>query len=156
MTMIERVSRRRFLVAAAGAAGACLLPLPGRPVRATPEAVAEAIRAIVGEAELRQGRVELEMPVLVENGNAVATTVRVEAPLEGPERVQSIHLFAEGNPLPNVASFHFGPRAGEPVVSTRIRLATSQTVIAVAKLADGSCWSDSIELLVTLAACLDE
>ena len=79
----------------------------------------------------------------------------VDAPLTGPQAVQSIHVFAEANPLPNVAHFRFGPRAGRPVVSTRIRLIDSQTVIAVAKLADGSCWRDSVDLLVTLAACID-
>ena len=67
-----------------------------------------------------------------------------------------MHVFAEGNPLPNVAHFHFGPRAGAARVSTRIRLATSQTVVAIAKLADGSCWTDSIELMVVLAACLED
>jgi sulfur-oxidizing protein SoxY len=146
------MNRRRFLVLA-GAAG--IVPLAAQPARATPEEVAEKIREVVGEAEPRPGRVKLDLPVLVENGNAVAMTVSVDAPLAGPERVVSLHVFAEGNPLPNVAHFHFGPRAGKAQVSTRIRLATSQTVIAVAKLADGSCWSDSIELLVTLAACLE-
>jgi sulfur-oxidizing protein SoxY len=85
----------------------------------------------------------------------VPLTVSVDAPLSGPDRVLSVHLFAEGNPLPNVAHFHFGPRAGKPQVQTRIRLATSQAVIAVARLADGSCWTDSVDLMVTLAACLD-
>jgi sulfur-oxidizing protein SoxY len=146
------MNRRRFLVLAGSAAA---IPLGAGPARATPEEVAAKIREIVGEAELKKGRVKLDIPVLVENGNAVGMTVGVDAPSTGPERVVSLHVFAEGNPLPNVAHFHFGPRAGKAQVSTRIRLATSQTVTAVAKLADGSCWSDSVELLVTLAACLE-
>jgi sulfur-oxidizing protein SoxY len=154
--MMDLPSRRRFLVTAAAAGGAALLPLPGAPAHATPAGVAAAMKEALGEATPRAGRVKLDIPVLVDNGNTVPMTVSVEAPRTGPERVVSLHVFADGNPLPNVAHFHFGPRAGKPVVATRIRLVTSQTVIAVARLADGSCWSDSIELLVTLAACLDE
>jgi sulfur-oxidizing protein SoxY len=148
------LTRRRFLVTAAGS-GLALAALPPGPARATPEAVAAAMREIIGEAGPKKGRVKIEMPVMVENGNVVPMTVSVDAPLEGPERALSLHVFAELNPNPNVANFHFGPLAGKPVASTRIRLATSQTVIALAKLADGSLWRDDIELLVTLAACLE-
>jgi sulfur-oxidizing protein SoxY len=144
------VNRRRFLVLT-GASG-LLLPLGMGPARATPAQVAALIAELVGDAELRDGRVKLDMPVMVENGNAVGMTVSVDAPAS---QVRSIDVFAEGNPLPHVARFSFGPCAGAPRVATRIRLATSQTVIAVAKLADGSCWRDSVDLLVTLAACID-
>jgi sulfur-oxidizing protein SoxY len=145
-------TRRRFLVIGGG----LILPLaPCRLARATPAEVATLIHNLVGEAVLRDGRVKLDLPVLVENGNAVSMTVSVDAPHVGPESVQSIDVFAERNPLPHVARFHFGPRAGAPRVATRIRLATSQTVIAVAKLANGSCWRDSVDLVVTLAACIE-
>ena len=66
-----------------------------------------------------------------------------------------MHVFAGRNPLPNVTNVSFGPRSGRPRFATRIRLATSQTVVAIAKLEDGSCWSDSVELIVTLAACIE-
>lgn len=138
--------RRRVLLGASGVLFAGLAP-----ARATEEQVAGLIRDLVGDAKFAPGRVKLDLPLLVENGNAVSMTVGVE----GPDRVRSIHVFAERNPLPNVANFIFGPRSGRPIVATRIRLATSQTVIAVAKLEDGTCWSDSIELLVTLAACIE-
>jgi len=153
--MTPALTRRRFLITATGAGALSLVPLPGRPARATPENVASLMRELLGEAELQRGRVKLDLPVIVENGNAVGMTISVDAPATGAERVTSIHVFADGNPLPNVANFHFGPRAGKPVISTRIRLATSQTVTAVAKLADGSWWGDSVELMVTLAACLE-
>jgi len=143
------VNRRRFLLA--GASG-LLLPLPPGPARATPAQVAQLIAELLGDAELHDGRVKLDLPVMVENGNAVAMTVSVDAPVA---QVRSINVFAEGNPLPHVVQFRFGSRAGAARVATRIRLATSQTVIAVAKLADGSCWRDSVDLLVTLAACID-
>lgn len=147
------IERRRFLVMAGAE---LILPLaPSGSARATPSQVAGLIRDLVGDAELRDGRVKLDLPVMVENGNTVSMTVSVDAPRSGPDSVQSIDVFAEGNPLPHVLRFTFGPRAGAPRVATRIRLATSQTVIAVAKLADGSCWRDSVDLIVTLAACID-
>ncbi|MCW3473916.1 thiosulfate oxidation carrier protein SoxY [Limobrevibacterium gyesilva] len=149
------LGRRRFLVTSVGAAGIALMPAPWRPASATPVEVAALIKDLASGAPLQPGRVKLDLPLLVENGNSVTMTVGVAEVLPPAERVLSLHVFAEGNPLPNVAHFHFGPRSGRPRVSTRIRLATSQTVIAVAKLADGSCWTDSVELLVTLAACLE-
>jgi sulfur-oxidizing protein SoxY len=147
------IARRRFLVSAG--AGLILPLAPGGPARATPQEVAALIADLVGDATLHDGRVKLDLPVMVENGNTVSMTVSVDAPRGGPESVQSIDVFAEGNPLPHVVRFVFGPRSGAPRVATRIRLATSQTVIAVAKLADGSCWRDSVDLIVTLAACID-
>jgi sulfur-oxidizing protein SoxY len=145
---------RRQVLFAASAAG-LLAALPANEARATEAQVAELIKALVGDGELRQGKVKLDIPLLVENGNAVPMTVSVDGGFSGPQRVSSLHVFAQRNPLPHVANFTFGPRAGRPVVATRIRLATSQTVIAIAKLADGSCWSDSVELIVTLAACVE-
>lgn len=139
--------RRRFLLA-----GGMLLPLAPGIARATPAQVAALIADLVGEGELHDGRVKLDLPVMVENGNSVGMTVTVDAPVAD---VRSIDVFAEGNPLPHVLRVAFGPHAGASRFATRIRLATSQTVIAVAKLADGSCWRDSVDLLVTLAACID-
>ncbi|HEX4171325.1 MAG TPA: thiosulfate oxidation carrier protein SoxY [Acetobacteraceae bacterium] len=141
--------RRRFLVLSGSGLIVPLLPAPGS---ATPAQVAALIAQLVGEGELRDGRVKLDLPVMVENGNSVGMTVTVDAPVAN---VRSIDVFAEGNPLPHVLRVTFGPHAGAARFATRIRLATSQTVIAVAKLADGSCWRDSVDLLVTLAACID-
>jgi sulfur-oxidizing protein SoxY len=121
-------------------------------VRATPVEVAALIAQLVGDGELRDGRVKLDLPVMVENGNSVGMTVSVDAPVA---QVRSIDVFAEGNPLPHVLRVQFGLHAGSARIATRIRLATSQTVIAVAKLSDGNCWRDSVDLLVTLAACID-
>ena len=146
------MKRRRFLIAGAGTAASVIAPAIWVPASATPEAVKEAMREVLGDAVPKPGRVTLEIPVLVENGNSVAMAVSCDGL---PGEVKSIHVFAEGNPLPNVIHVQFGPRIGRPRIATRIRLATSQTVIAVARLSDGSCWSDSVELLVTLAACLD-
>lgn len=141
---------RRTVILAAGAA-----LLPG-PARAKPEEVAALIRAISGGAAVRAGRVRLEVPELVENGNAVGLSVALRDDVPAGAVLTDIHVLADGNPRPGVAHFRFGPLSGGAKVSTRIRLATSQTVHAVAVFADGTCWHDSVSLIVTLSACLDE
>ena len=150
----SRLTRRQFI-------GATLmgfvLPLCSRgTAQASPESAAAAMKAILGKVPLRQGKVTLDMPPIAENGNSVPLTVSVESPMTAAEHVRSIHLFAEENPLPNVAHFYLGPRAGKAQVSTRIRLFTSQKIIAVAAMSDGSFWSGSAEVVITLAACIEE
>jgi sulfur-oxidizing protein SoxY len=145
---------RRTFLAAAGAIGAAPFLLV-RPARATPDTMAKAIRDAIGEASVKPGKVKLELPPLVENGNTVALKVEVESPMSEADHVKAIYLFNEKNPQPNIANFHLGPRAGVARVSTRIRLADSQKVIAIAHLSDGSFWSDEADVIVTLAACLE-
>lgn len=149
-----RATRRTFLAAAGVTIGAASLILV-RPAQATPETMAKAIREAIGEGSVQRGKVKLELPPLVENGNTVALKVEVESPMNEAEHVKAIYLFNEKNPQPNIANFHLGPRAGVARVSTRIRLADSQKVIAIAQLSDGSFWSDEADVVVTLAACLE-
>jgi sulfur-oxidizing protein SoxY len=146
-------TRRRFLTVVGGLGVAQLLAI--RPSGATPASMAAAIRRVVGEADVRDGKVGIEAPPLVENGNSVSITVAVDSPMTAADHVKGIHIFNEKNPQPNVASFHFGPRAGRASVSTRIRLADSQKVVAIAELSDGSFWSASLDLIVTIAACIE-
>ena len=72
------------------------------------------------------------------------------------DHVKAIHVFNEKNPQPNVISVQLGPRAGRATISTRIRLADTQKVIAIAEMSDGSFWSDKVDVIVTLAACLED
>jgi sulfur-oxidizing protein SoxY len=126
-----------------------------RPVSATPEAMAAAIAGFTGGLQPRSGRVALDITPLVENGNTVPVAVTVTSPMTEADHVQAIALFTPRNPLPDVVRFELGARAGRASVATHIRLATSQTVVAVARLSDGSCWSQSVEVEVTLAACVE-
>jgi len=144
-------TRRVILLAAAGVGLASL----ALPAFATSAAMEEAIRALVGEAMINRGKVRLELPPIVENGNTVPLTVSVESPMTEADHVASIHIFNQKNPQPYVAAFYMGPRAGKAVVSTRIRLADSQQVVAIARLGDGGFWSDSADVIVTLAACAE-
>jgi sulfur-oxidizing protein SoxY len=125
------------------------------PAQATPERMRTAIRNVVGEASIRKGRVELEVPPLVENGNTVALSVAVDSPMTATDYVKALHVFNEKNPQPNVISVHLGPRAGKAKISTRFRLADSQMVTAIAEMSDGTFWSASADVIVTLAACVE-
>ncbi len=128
--------------------------LPMASARATPESLQAAVTAYTGGAPVRDGRVSIEMAELVENGNAVPLAVQVQG--VAADQLRSIAVFTSHNPQPEVAVFHFSPRyAGRARVATRIRLATSQRVLALATLADGSIWRAQADVLVTLAACVE-
>jgi sulfur-oxidizing protein SoxY len=142
------ITRRDFLVLA------CSVASTG--VQATPAAVQEAIRVLTGGAPVGQGRVKLDVPALIENGNSVVLSVSVDSPMSAAEHVKAIHVFAPRNPLPNVVSVYLGPRAGRARFTTRVRVADSQTLLAIAQLSDGSFWSDGVEVVVTLPACAEE
>jgi sulfur-oxidizing protein SoxY len=157
MMFRNHISRRHLLQFASSAAVCSALPVvTKRPMSATPAMLASAIRDLVGEATVKVGKVKLEIPPLVENGNTVPMTVTIDSPMTSDDYVKSIHVFNEKNPQPNIGNFHLGPRAGRAKVATRIRLADSQKVTAVAQLSDGSFWSGSVDVIVTLAACTEE
>jgi sulfur-oxidizing protein SoxY len=150
-------TRRGFLGLAGSAAVAGFVPVVTlHPLNATPETLSSAIRNVVGGSPVREGKVKLDIPPLVENGNTVPMTVKVTSPMTTNDFVKSIHVFNEKNPQPNIGNFYLGPEAGRAQVATRIRLADSQKVTAIAHLSDGSFWSGSVEVVVTLAACTEE
>jgi sulfur-oxidizing protein SoxY len=138
-----------------GAAAGLLVVTLSRSARATPAEMADAIRAFTGGAPVVVGRVNLDIPPLTENGNAVPLAVTVESPMTPTDHVTAIAIFNEKNPQPHVATATLGPRAGKAGFQTRIRLADSQTVTAIARMSDGRFFSDSADVVVTLAACLE-
>jgi sulfur-oxidizing protein SoxY len=161
----QLATRRRFLIGAAGFAGgaALITPLPAAraedripPVSERPAAMRAALKAVVGEADVKEGRIKIELPPLVENGNAVPLGITVDSPMTDKDHVKAIHVFTEKNPQPNVISIQLGPLAGSANVQTRMRLADTQNVTAIAEMSDGTFWRDDIEVVVTLAACLEE
>lgn len=119
-------------------------------------AMEEAVRKVTGGAPVRPGKVKLDIPPLIDNGNAVPLTVTVDSPMTEAEHVKAIHVFTEKNPQPYVISARLGPRAGRARLETRARIADTQTVSAIAQLSDGSFWSDRVDVVVTLSACLEE
>ena len=115
----------------------------------------EAIKKITGGAAIREGRVTLTIPPLVENGNLVVLKVSVDSPMTANDYVKTIHVIAEGNPLPNIFTVYLTPRSGTANITTRVRLADSQKVWAIAQMNNGSFWQGSAETLVTLSACTE-
>jgi sulfur-oxidizing protein SoxY len=145
-------TRREMMIGGAAIAAASLLDAPGVLAENQIEA---AIRQRTGGAAVNSGRVTLGIPQIAENGLAVFTTVEVESPMTAGEHVKAIHLLSEKNPIPHITTFRLGPRAGRAKVSTNIRLAASQKVVALAEMNDGSFWADEKSIVVTIAACID-
>lgn len=147
-------SRRQVLLAglgavvAAGTAGSLAWP-----AMADLAAVQKAMAALLGDRQPQEGRVKIDAPEIAENGNTVPVTVEVDSPMTEQDYVKTVHIFADGNPRPEVASFHFTPASGEAVASTRIRLAKTQNLYAVAEMSDGSLYMAKREVKVTIGGC---
>ena len=148
-------TRREFLIATGSLAGAGLAGAAA-DAEATPAQMQEALRKLTGNATVRRGKVKLDLPPLIDNGNAVPMTVTVDSPMTATDYVKAIHVVTEKNPQPNVVSAWLGPRAGRASLITRIRIADTQTVTAVAELSDGTFWAGTADVVVTLSACLED
>lgn len=149
------VSRRSFLaVAAAGVVVAAVAGLATRAAHAARKDVQAAIKALIGDATPKKSdKITIKLPQIAENGNTVPLTVIVDSPMTAGDHVKVIHLFAEGNPRPDIATFHFGPHNGQAEVSTRIRLLKTQTVVAVVEMSNGSIWRADQLVKVTIGGC---
>ncbi|MBI3708747.1 MAG: sulfur oxidation protein SoxY [Proteobacteria bacterium] len=151
---MDGVSRRSVLagsvaVVAAGPVAAQVAAPPAEQ----PQVLNRALREAFGEGRPKPGKVMLKMPPIADSGNAVPITVVVDR--SAGEQVKRIVVIAPGNPYPLGAEYRFGPRSAKPEISTRLRLARTQTVVAVAELTDGSLWSAAADLTVTLGACAE-
>jgi sulfur-oxidizing protein SoxY len=148
------VDRRRFIalsgttVAALATAGL----FSGRAL-ASPEETTARIKELTGGKNMQEGRITIKLPHVAENGNTVPVTVTVDSPMTEKDHVTSIHLLAEKNPAPDIASFHLTPMSGEAKVATRVRLAKTQNVIAVAQMSDGSIYTGKKQIKVTIGGC---
>ncbi len=162
---MTRPLRRRGVVAGLAGGGALLAlrPLPAGAQQAAVQpldaSLQAAIRDFAGSVSPQTGRVQLDIAPLVDNGNAVPVTVRVASPMTAADHVSEIAVFNERNPQRDMLRCQLGPANGavdgHAVVSSRLRLATSQRVVALARLSDGSVWQHTVDVVVTLAACLE-
>jgi sulfur-oxidizing protein SoxY len=146
---------RRAMLWRLGAAALLLAVWPAGAWTASAD-VQQAIRQLIGEREPQPGGISLTLPKIAETGNSVALTVAVDSAMTPDDHVQRIHVFVPGNPEPMAATYHLGVRAGKAEISTHIRLARTQTVLALAEMQDGSVRSGSAGIVVTLGACVDE
>jgi len=151
-------SRRQFLLLTCGAlaAGEAVAQLDPNIAAKREAALRAAIGKITDGKPIRTGKVKLQVPPLIDNGNTVPLAVTVESPMTAENHVKAIHVLTEKNPQPYVLSAHLGPRAGRASLSTRARIADTGRVIAIAQMSDGSFWQDSVSVVVTLSACLED
>jgi sulfur-oxidizing protein SoxY len=150
-------TRRSFLLALGSVAAAdAFAQLPPNIAAIRQAALDDAVRKVTGGAQVREGKVKLDLPPLVDNGNTVPLSVTVESPMTQADHVRAIHVFTEKNPQPKVISAQLGPRAGRAFLATRARIADTGLVIAIAQMSDGSLWTDRVEVVVTLSACLED
>ena len=122
----------------------------------TPWPTIPALETLLRSRTLQAGRVNIQIPKLADNGNSVPLLVTVDSPMSAQDRVAALHVFSERNPRPRIASIALGPDAGRAQIATRIRLAGTQRIVAVAEMADGSLWGAAEEVIVTQSACVDE
>lgn len=121
-----------------------------------PDIVQPILAEAFGAWDLTPGRINIEMPIIAETGLSVPTTLSVESPMTEADHVDRIMLFAPGNPEFLIADYEIGPRAGLAVISTRLRIARSQTILAAAQMSDGTRWGSTYEMTVTRGACIDD
>ncbi len=145
------MGRRGALATAAGLLGLSLLP---KPASAQMEAAtAAAVRRVVGDRTPEEARITLRLPPIAENGNTVPLSVSVESPMTAADHVKAVHLFADKNPTPDLATFRMTPAMGRASADTRIRLGQTQDVIAVAETSDGKVFIARAEVKVTIGGC---
>lgn len=152
-TRIEVLNRRHFLLLSGATTMAALLALPGH-AGATAEQAMEAMKAVIGDAQPADGSmIKLELPEIAENGNTVPIKVSVDSPMTDADHVRAVHLFSEGNPAPEIASYKFSTKSGKAEASSRIRLAKTQNVVAVAEMSDGKFYMTKTQVKVTIGGC---
>ena len=148
-----QLTRRQTLGLAGGAAALAVAGFQITPALASTEDTTKRIMEFTGGKEPAAGKISLNAPEIAENGNTVPISVSVESAMSGDDLVESVMLVADGNPNPAVATFHFTELSGTAAATTRMRLAKTQNVIAVAKMKDGSVFSDTKLVKVTIGGC---
>ena len=149
---MRHLSRRATLMLGAGGAALTVFGWSGR-AQADAKAAAEQIAKFTGGKTATQGKISIELPEIAENGNTVPLSVAVDAPMTTDNYVSEVMVVAEGNPNPGVATFHFSPMSGKAEASTRIRLATTQNIVVVAKTSKGEYYTGQKLVKVTIGGC---
>lgn len=152
MNVMSTEHSRRDALRLAGLATFALIVTPGA-AEATPEEVTAAIAKLFGEKKFESGKIKLDVPEIAENGLVVPFNVEVESPMTDADYVKAVHVFAEGNPLPNVISYKFTPACGKAAASARMRLAQTQNVVCIAEMSNGTLYKTSATIKVTIGGC---
>lgn len=152
MTAESDAFSRREALALGGSAALALALAPDFALGDVASTEAE-LKRLYGERPMEESRIKLDLPPIAENGLVVPVNIEVESPMTDEDHVKAVHLFAEGNPAPRVASFYFTPANGKAATSTRIRLAKTQTVVAVCEMSSGALHVARAEIKVTIGGC---
>jgi sulfur-oxidizing protein SoxY len=147
-----QLSRRAALLLGASGAAFTIAGWNSGAFAAAKDA-ADDIAKFTGGKTAAKGKVSIELPEIAENGNTVPLSVSVESPMKADDYVTDVLVVADGNPRPGVATFHFSPLSGKAEASTRIRLATTQNIIAVAKTNKGEFFTAQKLVKVTIGGC---
>lgn len=151
MRMTSSATRRSVL--SAGGAAALAAALAPRLAMADEKAVAEELKKLFGDKKIEAGKIKLDVPQIAENGLVVPVSVDVESAMTDADYVKAVHVFAEGNPQVQTCTFYFTPACGKASAATRMRLAQTQNVVAVAEMSNGSLYSAKSEVKVTIGGC---
>ena len=153
-TRLEVMDRRQFVMLSGAATLATFFATWPNQAEATPETAMDAMKKIIGDVQPADGpMIKVELPEIAENGNTVPIKVTVDSPMTEADHVKAVHLFSEGNPLPDVASYRFTTKSGMAHASSRIRLAKTQNVVAVAEMSDGKFYMTKTQVKVTIGGC---
>ena len=153
LLQLETVSRRDFVLgASAVAALTAFLPLGSNSAQAK-ASWQDAMKTVIGDAKPADGRIKVILPEIAENGNTVPFSLAVESPMTDKDYAKSVHIFASGNPRPDVASFNFSPLSGKAEAASRMRLGRTQDIIAVAEMSDGKFYMAKRTVKVTIGGC---
>jgi sulfur-oxidizing protein SoxY len=147
----RNIARRDFLLRAGS--GIVALTLAPMTVQATPRIVENEIRKLTGGKTAAEARIKLTLPAIAENARVVPIRIHVDSPMKPDDYVKAVHVFADGNPLPGVASYRFGPQNGRAEFSLRIRLAKTQKIVALAEMNDDRFFLARHMIKVTLGGC---
>jgi sulfur-oxidizing protein SoxY len=147
---LGKMSRRSIMIAGGAFAALALAP---RLASATPQQVAAEIEKLYAGKKPSEGKIVLDLPSIAENGLVVPINFEVESPMTEKDHVKAVHVFADGNPNPPVASFYFTPMMPKAAAQFRMRLAQTQNVVVVAEMADGSLYTAKKEVKVTIGGC---
>lgn len=147
------LTRRSMLTLSVGAAIGVVAVARSGPALASAEDVMARVTEFAGGKEPATGTLTLDAPEIAENGNTVPVSVSVESPMTDDDYIESVAIFADGNPMPDVVTFNFTPMSGQATATTRMRLAKTQNVIAVAKTNKGEVFMDKKEVKVTIGGC---
>jgi sulfur-oxidizing protein SoxY len=151
----DTIGRRSFLdlAGSTAAGGLVVLTLAPLAAEATPQSVQDAIEKALGKKPLKTGKIALTLPEIAEDGNVVSLGVAVESPMTAEDHVKEVRLYADGNPLPDIANYRFGPQNGKVDFSLRIRLAKTQNIVAVATMSNGDSYIARRKIKVTIGGC---